>query len=186
MRTFQILIALLLLSTSLHASASELPEQAYQIQPGDILNISVWKEEGLQRELVVRPDGMISFPLVGEIKAANTPVNTLRETIESRLEKYIPDPVVSVDISQLQGNIVYVIGKVNRPGVFPATRNVDVVQALSMAGGMGTYAAANKIRILRREAGELRSIPFEYGDIEKGQNLEQNIILQPGDVVVVP
>jgi polysaccharide export outer membrane protein len=86
----------------------------------------------------------------------------------------------------LSGNIVYVIGKVNRPGAFPILRNVDVMQALSMAGGTSTYAAVNKIKILRREGDKLRAVPFEYGDVEKGEHLEQNIILQAGDVVVVP
>ena len=177
-------VFLLLTSFQLHADAP--PAEAYLIQPGDILRITVWKEEDLQREVVVRPDGEISFPLVGELAGAGQPVSGLRAQIEARLEKYIPDPVVSVDVGELRGNTVYVIGKVNRPGAFPVTRNVDVMQALSMAGGMGTYAAANKIRILRRQDGELRAIPFEYGEIEKGENLEQNIVLQPGDVVVVP
>ncbi|MAT64064.1 MAG: sugar transporter [Gammaproteobacteria bacterium] len=186
MRKIQSILTLLLLLTSLHLQAEEPPAEAYLIQPGDILRITVWKEEDLQREVIVRPDGMISFPLVGELAGAGQPVSGLREQIEARLEKYIPDPVVSVDVGELRGNTVYVIGKVNRPGAFPVTRNVDVMQALSMAGGMGTYAAANKIRILRRQGSELRAIPFEYGEIEKGENLEQNIVLQPGDVVVVP
>lgn len=186
MRSLKSILTVFLLLTSLHLQADEPPAEAYLIQPGDILRITVWKEEDLQREIIVRPDGQISFPLVGELNAAGSEVSGLRTQIENRLEKYIPDPVVSVDVRELRGNMVYVIGKVNRPGHFPVTRNVDVMQALAMAGGMGTYAAANDIRILRRENGEQRAIPFEYGDIEKGENLEQNIVLQPGDVVVVP
>ncbi|HSH28865.1 MAG TPA: polysaccharide biosynthesis/export family protein [Thiohalobacter sp.] len=186
MRSIKSILTVLLLLISFHLHADEPPAEAYLIQPGDILLITVWKEEDLQREVVVRPDGQISFPLVGELSAAGNEVPGLRTRIEAKLEKYIPDPVVSVDVRELRGNTVYVIGKVNRPGNFPVTRNVDVMQALSMAGGMGTYAAANKIKILRRQGGELRAIPFEYGEIEKGENLEQNIVLQPGDVVVVP
>lgn len=189
MRSLKSILTVFLLLTSLQLQAQEeqaRPDEAYLIQPGDILRITVWKEEDLQREVIVRPDGQISFPLVGELNAAGSEVSGLRAQIEGRLEKYIPDPVVSVDVRELRGNTVYVIGKVNRPGNFPVTRNVDVMQALSMAGGMGTYAAANKIKILRREGGVQRAIPFEYGEIEKGENLEQNIVLQPGDVVVVP
>jgi len=159
---------------------------AYLLQPGDVLAVSVWKEEDLTQEVIVRPDGRISFPLVGETMAAGTTIESVRASIAKGLNKYIPDPVVTVSAKQLAGNRVYVIGKVNKPGEFPILRNVDVMQALSMAGGTSTYAALNKIKILRRENGTLRSISFEYGDVEKGKNLEQNIILKAGDVVVVP
>jgi len=160
--------------------------ETYKIQPGDYLEVSVWKEEGLVKQVLVRPDGGISFPLVGNIQAAGRSVTELQELITERLKKYIPDPVVTVATLKLDGNKVYVIGKVARPGEFLANRYMDVVQALSMAGGMTPYAADNKITVLRRENGKQRSIPFRYGDIEKGEDLEQNIILQSGDVVVVP
>ncbi len=159
----------------------------YSIQPGDVLLISVWKEEDLNQEVIVRPDGRISFPLVGEVVAAGQSLESVRGNIKKDLSKYIPDPVVTVSVRQLSGNRVYVIGKVNRPGDFPILRNVDVLQALSMAGGTSTYAALNKIKILRRDVnGKQKAISFEYGDIEKGKNLEQNIILKAGDVIVVP
>lgn len=166
--------------------ANATPVDSYQIQPGDVLLISVWKEDDLTQEVIVRPDGQISYPLVGEANAAGNSVEALRKSIAESLKKYIPDPVVTVSVRQLSGNTVYVIGKVNRPGVFPIVRNVDVMQALSLAGGTSTYASLNNIKILRRENGKLRAIPFEYGDVEKGKNLEQNIVLQAGDVVVVP
>lgn len=165
----------------IHAS-----EDTYLIQPGDVLEISVWKEEDLNKQVLVRPDGGISFPLAGDLQAANSSIKSLQSLITERLEKYIPDPLVTVAILKLDGNKVYVIGKVNRPGDFTATRNLDVVQALSMAGGMTPYAATNKISILRRTNGKLSSIPFRYGDIEKGEDLQQNIILHSGDVVLVP
>lgn len=159
---------------------------AYQIQPGDILQVSVWKEEDLTQDVIVRPDGQITFPLVGEAKAAGNSIENLRLLITERLTKYIPDPVVTVSVGRLTGNTIYVIGKVNQPGQFPIVRNVDVVQALTMAAGTSTYAALGKIKILRRENGKLTAIPFDFGDIEKGKNLEQNILLKAGDVVVVP
>ncbi len=158
----------------------------YLLQPGDVLAVSVWKEEDLTTNVIVRPDGRISYPLVGELKAAGTSVESVRDNIVKGLIKYIPDPVVTVSAAQLAGNRVYVIGKVNRPGELQITRNVDVMQALSMAGGTSTYASLNKIKILRRNSTGLTAIPFEYGDVEKGENLDQNIILKAGDVVVVP
>jgi len=178
--------ACLLAATTALADEPGTVTGTYQIQPGDILQISVWKEEDLVQEVIVRPDGFISFPLVGEAEAAGRSVDEVRALITERLNKYIPDPVVTVSIGQLTGNRVYVIGKVNRPGEFPMVRYVDVMQALSMAGGTSTYAALNKIKILRRENGRLEAIPFRYGDVEKGENLDQNIVLKPGDVVVVP
>ncbi|RMG30467.1 MAG: polysaccharide export protein [Gammaproteobacteria bacterium] len=167
-------------------SFQSLADEMYRIQPGDVLFVSVWDEEQLQREELVRPDGGFSYPLVGDVQAAGKSVPELTEEIKKRLSKYIPNPVVTIEIHKLDGNRIYVIGKVNRPGEFPVTRDVDVVQALAMAGGMTPYAATGKIKILRRERGKQVAIPFDYGDIEKGRHLEQNIILRPGDVVVVP
>jgi len=177
-------------SLALHSPATSAQEngtiELYSIQPGDVLQVSVWKEEDLTQQVIVRPDGRISFPLAGEIKAAGESVGNLRSLLSERLKKYIPDPVVTVSVIQLTGNTIYVIGKVNRPGAFPIARNVDVMQALTLAGGTSTYASLNNIKILRRENGELKAIPFEYGDVEKGKHLEQNIVLKAGDVVVVP
>ena len=169
-----------------HADEGTASGEIYRIQPGDVLEISVWKEESLLREVLVRPDGGLSFPLVGNIQAAGKSVEALQAEVAEHLTKYIPDPVVTVSIRQLSGNKVYVIGKVARPGEFVANRYMDVVQALSVAGGMTPYAASNKVKVLRRENGVLKSIPFRYGDIEKGEDLDQNIILQSGDVVLVP
>jgi len=187
-------VALMLISTlSLtqliqvaHADESTTEVNTYKIQPGDVLEVSVWKEDDLLRQVLVRPDGGLSFPLVGNVEAAGKSVAELQELITERLTKYIPDPVVTVSIQQLNGNKVYVIGKVARPGEFIANRYMDVVQALSVAGGMTPYAADNKIKVLRRKNGKLTAIPFRYGDIEKGEDLEQNIMLQSGDVVLVP
>jgi polysaccharide export outer membrane protein len=156
------------------------------VQPGDLLVIDVWKEKDLQRELMVRPDGGLDFPLIGNIDVSGKTVDQLRQEIVTKLAKYVPDPVVTLSVKQSLGNKIYVIGKVNKPGDFIVIRNTDVMQALSMAGGLNPYASANKIKILRREHGVLKSIPFEYSRVEKGEDMEQNIILQGGDVVVVP
>lgn len=161
-------------------------EDAYLIEPGDVLGISVWREEGLEKSVIVRPDGGLSFPLVGNVQASGKSIEQLQAEVADKLSKFIPEPSVTVAVQQLSGNKIYVIGKVNRPGEFPVIRKVDVVQALAMAGGMTPYAAANKIRILRRDGRSQTAIPFAYGDIEKGEQLEQNIVLQAGDVVIVP
>jgi polysaccharide export outer membrane protein len=159
----------------------------YIVQPGDVLTISVWKEKDLQGEVAVRPDGGLNFPLVGEIVAAGKTVEQLKTDIATKLAKYVPDPVVTVMVKQVLGNKIFVIGKVNRPGEILVNRNMDVMQALTMAGGPNPYAAVNNIKILRRGAnGEQITFRFKYSQVEKGENLEQNIILQGGDTVIVP
>ena len=146
------------------------PSEIYIIQPGDMLGISVWKEKDLQLEVAVRPDGGLNFPLVGEIVAAGKTIDQLKKDIASRLAKYVPDPVVTVMVTHSSGNKIYVIGKVNRPGEFVANRNMDVMQALTMAGGPNPYAAVNKIKILRRVNGEEKVFLFKYSHVEKGED----------------
>jgi len=158
----------------------------YGVQPGDILTISVWKEEDLKGDVLVRPDGGISFPLTGDISAKGRTVEQIRQEIVSKIQKYIPDPVVTVQVKQIVGNNIYVIGKVNKPGAFVLSQDINVMQALSIAGGTTTFASLNKILVLRREDGKQVAIPFRYGDVESGEHLDQNIELKSGDVVVVP
>ena len=128
----------------------------------------------------------MSFPLAGSIQTKGKTVEQLEVLVKQRLERFIPDPVVTVTIDQIMGNDVYVIGQVNRPGQFLPVARIDVTQALSLAGGTTPFAQLGNIKILRRVNGKLIAIPFDYGDIEKGKRLNQNIILEPGDVVVVP
>jgi polysaccharide export outer membrane protein len=158
----------------------------YLIQPGDLLEISVWREEYLERDVVVQPDGKISFPLVGILIAANTSVDAVQSLVAERLAQYIPDPVVTVSIKEINGNRVYVLGQVQNPGQFIMNPTIDVIQALALAGGTTPFAELNEIKILRREGGSQRLIEFRYADMARGRNLEQNIILQSGDVIIVP
>lgn len=176
----------MMLSTAAFAVETAAADDKYGIQPGDLLQISVWKEPDLQLEVVVRPDGGVSLPLAGDIAAKGRTVEQLRTEIASRIEKFIPDPVVTVAVKEIRGNNIYVIGKVNRPGAFVLAQDVDVMQALSMAGGTTTFAALNKIVILRREGGSQTAIAFRYAEVESGEKLEQNVLLRSGDVVVVP
>ena len=169
-------------SENTSANASD----TYLMQPGDVLEVSVWGEDYLEREVAIQPDGMISFPLVGVLPAAGGDVRQLQEKVAERLSQYIPDPVVTVSIKDIRGNRIYVIGQVQRPGHFVMNPTIDVMQALALAGGTTPFAEVNDIRILRRSGGQLTSIRFRYGDVEKGRDLEQNIILQSGDVIIVP
>jgi polysaccharide biosynthesis/export protein len=158
----------------------------YLLQPGDMLTVSVWKEPDLTSDLLVRPDGGISMPLIGSIEAAGHTVEDVRSTIDQRLRKYIPDPSVAVIVKQTLGDQIFVLGKVNRPGQYPINRPVDVMQALSLAGGTTPFAALNDIRVLRRDGGREIALTFRYGDVERGRKLQQNIVLRSGDTVVVP
>ncbi len=162
------------------------PSNAYTVLPGDILQISVWKEPDLQLEVLVRPDAAFSFPLAGDISTKDLSVVALQEELTRRLGQYISDPVVTVSVKEVLGNKIYVIGQVNNPGQFVVNPQVDVMQALSMAGGLSTFAATNDIKILRRTGPRQTAISFRYNDVIKGRNLDQNIILHSGDIVVVP
>jgi len=161
-------------------------EPSYLVGPEDVLEISVWKEEGLKKDVLVLPDGSMSFPLVGELPAAGRTVGQIRAEIGKRLERFIPDPVVSVAVNRVASQRIYVIGRVNKPGDFPVGRPIDVLQALAMSGGLNPFAAQNDIKIIRREGGRHVVMPFRYPEVERGLRLEQNIILQAGDVVIVP
>jgi polysaccharide biosynthesis/export protein len=162
------------------------PTETYTVKPGDVLSVAVWKEPDLQGPVLVRPDGTFSFPLAGQIDARGKSVLELQQMITDKLKKYISDPVVTVSISEVKGNKVYVLGQVNKPGEFIVNPRVDVMQALSMAGGTTAYAALGDITILRRTDSGQQSLPFHYADVARGRNLQQNIMLQAGDVVVVP
>ena len=182
------ILALLLCGTApLTALAAPPADAAYTIKPGDTLLVSVWKEPDLQGPVLVRPDGAISFPLAGQLDARNKTVGELQQELTTKLKKFISDPVVTVSIQDIKGNKVYVIGQVQKPGDFVVNPRVDVMQALSMAGGTTPFAALGDIMILRRnEAGQQEALPFRYTDVIHGKNLQQNVMLQAGDVVVVP
>jgi polysaccharide export outer membrane protein len=161
-------------------------DEPYRIQAGDVLSVSVWKEQELQADVLVRPDGGMSFPLTGDLQAAGHTVDEVRLAIDTKLRKYIPEPVVTVTIKQINGNRIYVIGKVNRPGEYTFSKPLDVMQALTLAGGATPFAAVNDIRILRREGDKQTATGFHYSDVERGRALDENVILHSGDTVVVP
>ena len=161
-------------------------DEAYLVKPGDALTVSVWKEEDLLQEVIVRPDGGFSFPLAGDVQAAGRTVETIRQELTQKLARYIPDVVATVMVTAFEGNKIYVIGQVLSPGAFVMNPRVDVMQALSLAGGTTPFAELNDIKILRRRNGQQSVLSFRYNDVARGRNLDQNILLQSGDVVVVP
>jgi polysaccharide export outer membrane protein len=168
------------------AGRTQAQDDGYRIGPEDVLEISVWKEDALKKEVLVRPDGEISFPLAGDLKVAGRTVTEVREELSKRIAKYIPDPVVSVLVSRVASNKIYVIGRVAKPGDFAAGRYVDVLQALAMAGGLTPFADEKAIKVIRKSGGKDVVLPFDFRAVSRGENLEQNIVLQGGDVVVVP
>jgi polysaccharide export outer membrane protein len=168
------------------AAAAQVVEDKYQLGPEDVVEISVWKEPDLTKQLAIRPDGKISYPLIGEVQAAGKTVKQLREEISKRLEKYVTDAQVTVILIKTQYYKIYVMGKVNKPGEFLVGRPASVMQALAMAGGLTPFASPNKIVVLRQSGNTEQTLPFDYKAVSRGEFLDQNIILLPGDVVVVP
>jgi polysaccharide export outer membrane protein len=161
-------------------------DDRYGIQPGDLLAISVWHEPDLTREVRVSPDGRVMYPLIGELNVEGLTAGALRTLIEAGLARYVTAAAVDVSIKEVVGNRVYVMGKVNRPGMYPFTKSLDVVQALSLAGGTAKFAEIDEIKILRRVEGQQQAFKFRYSDVERGRDLGQNIVLKSGDVIVVP
>ncbi|MGA2227688.1 MAG: polysaccharide biosynthesis/export family protein [Syntrophobacteraceae bacterium] len=159
----------------------------YKIGPGDVLEISVYGEDSLNRkDLVVRPDGKTSFPLVGDVQVGGLTTVQAKEALEQSLHEYIPEAVAAISVLQLGSLQYYVVGKVNKPGMYNVSKPLTVLQALAMAGGLTTFAQESKIVILRNVGKETVTLPFNYKKIKKGLGLQENIIMERGDVVVVP
>ena len=161
-------------------------DPGYRLGAEDVMLISVWKDEQLTREVVLRPDGMFSFPLVGDIQAEDRAVEEIRADLVKQLTKYLPNPNVSVAVTKVLSYKVYVVGRVNKPGEYLIGHYTDVLQALSLAGGLTPFAGENDIKVIRRVKEQQQVFLFRYGDVRKGQHLEQNILLQRGDSVMVP
>lgn len=178
-------VGALMFGTASRALA-DAPLTDYRLHAGDKVDVSVWKETELQKTIVVGPDGKLSFPLAGVINAAGKTVTDLRNDLVIKLKAYIPEPVVTVTLTGTEGNVAYVIGQVNKPGAFVMNPNINVLQALSLANGGTPYAKLDGIIIVRSTPQGQRVLQFRYGQVSQGKNLEQNIQLESGDVVVVP
>jgi polysaccharide export outer membrane protein len=158
----------------------------YKIGPQDVVQIDVWKEPEITRMIPVRPDGKISLPLLNDVQAAGLTAMQLAGTIREGLTKFLTNPQVTVTVTQINSRRVFVTGEVAHSGALPLLPNMTVLQALSSSGGFTQFAREKNIYVLRVEDGKPVKLPFNYRAVVKGQHPEQNIILQPGDVIVVP
>ncbi|PID62036.1 MAG: sugar transporter [Gammaproteobacteria bacterium] len=171
--------------TTLHAQNTAASLE-YRIGPEDVLHISVWREEDLDRKVLVRPDGGISFPLAGDVQVSGRTPLEVQDEIRNRLQRYVPDAEVTVAVEEISGYTIFVLGEVEAPGQFTLGRYVDVVQAITLAGGFTPYASNRDIQVLRRQDGREVTYGFDFRQVSRGRDLEQNILLQSGDVVLVP
>ena len=158
----------------------------YVIGPQDVLDISVWKEPELTRAVPVRPDGKISMPLLNDVQAAGRTPLQLTADITAGLKKFVTDPQVTVIVSTINSQRVFILGEVNRAGAYPLLPNMTVLQALSSAGGLTIYANLKKIYLLRVEEGKQVKHPFNYKDVLAGKAADQNIVVKAGDTIIVP
>ena len=159
---------------------------AFLLGPGDKLHISVWNEDSLTLDVTVRPDGRISYPLIGDLPAGGRDVEALRQDLASRLREFVPDAPVTVILAELGSARIYVVGKVAKPGMFLMPGRLRVMQALAQAGGLTPFADSSRILVLRGEGDARKAIPFNYEDVCRGRDIAQDIVLEPGDTVVVP
>jgi polysaccharide export outer membrane protein len=161
-------------------------DASYKIGPQDVLRIDVWKETEISRSVPVRPDGKISLPLLNDVQAAGLTAMELANVITEGLKKFINSPQVTVSVSEINSRRVYVTGEVNGPGAYPLLPNMTVLQAITGARGFTQFARTKKIYVLRSEGGKQVKHPFNYNEVVKGTHGEDNIVLQPGDTIVVP
>jgi len=167
------------------ASAAGTASDSYVIGASDVLTITVWKEPTLSGSLLVRPDGMVSVPLLGDVQASGMTPLQLADQISTKLKKYIQDPNVSVVLTQINSKKVYLLGEVAKKGPMEMTPGMTLLEAISSAGGLTDYANTKKMYILRDDAGKHEKIPVHYKEALKG-NSELNLVLKSGDTIVVP
>jgi polysaccharide biosynthesis/export protein len=160
---------------------------AYQLRHGDLLTVSVWREDALRMEVRVLPDGSITFPLAGRVEVAGMTTPQAEERITSRIKKFIPEAAVTVVVTGIEGSRVYVLGKVTEPGpVTLISPSTTVLQVLSQARGLDRFADGNSIRVLRQTSSGSTILPVRYDDLMRGTALDTNVVVQPGDTILVP
>jgi len=168
-----------------NAAASIQAGPEYVIGPEDVLHISVWKEADLTATLPVRPDGKISLPLLNDVQAAGLTPIQLAESVTEKLKKYVADPRVTVVVTQINSKRIYMVGEVAHTGPMPMLPNMTVLQAISSAG-LTQFANSKGIYVLRLENGKQEKMPVNYRKLVKGEQMDQNYVLRPGDTIVVP
>lgn len=169
-----------------NSGASVVVEPGFTIGPEDVLGILVWRDQELTSDVTVRPDGMVALPLIRDVRAAGLTPNELAERIQTSLREYIADASVTVVVRQMNSRKVFITGEVAKPGAYPLASAMTVMQLIAVAGGITEFAEADGISVLRVENGQTKTLPFAYKDVTKGKKPAQNILLKPGDTVVVP
>lgn len=169
-------------------AAAQTAAPGYPLHPGDKLIVGVYDDPKLTpQEITITPDGSITYPMVGELAVGGKTTGQVRSELESKLKKYISEPIAIVLVTDVKGNVAYVVGQVNKPGQIVMNPSINVLQALSMVGGTNPYAKLDSIIVIRSAPGGVqRVLPFKYGQVSSGKDLQQNIQLESGDVVVVP
>lgn len=166
------------------AESAALP--GYRIGPEDVLQISVFSNEALSRTVPVRPDGMISLPLLNDVKAAGLTPMELRDSLMKKLVEFVPSPEIAVIVTEVRSFMISVIGQVSKPGRYDLKSSATIVDALAMAGGFKEFAARSRVVVIRSEAGAQKRIPFDYDKLGAPKNPQENFALRPGDIVMVP
>jgi polysaccharide export outer membrane protein len=168
--------------------AAQTAAPGYPLHPGDKLIVGVYDDPKLlPQEITITPDGSITYPMVGELMVGGKTTGQVRIELETKLKKFISEPIAIVLVTDVKGNVAYVVGQVNKPGQIVMNPSINVLQAISMSGGANPYAKLDSIIVIRTSAGGVqRVLPFKYGQVASGKDLQQNVLLESGDVVVVP
>ncbi len=183
-----VVLGLLLLSGCAHRTPARVDnsDQPYRIGREDILDVAVWRDADLSRTLPVRPDGFISMPMVGEIRAEGRTPTELSEAIREALKPYVQEPRVTVIVREVNSSRVFITGEVSHPGAYPLRGRVSIVQAIALAGGFTDFADRDGIVVLRRAGSEGNYIPVSYTELVDAPDKHEPLILRPGDTIIVP
>ena len=173
-------------TNSMGTDGTAIAKDDYRIGVGDVLFISVWKDESLTQQVTVLPDGTITYPLIGEVIVKNLTLAELKILLKKKLSRFVPDATLSAQVLQLNSQVFYIIGKVNGPGRFLISDRISVLQGLAIAGGLNPFAKSKRVKIFRKTPKGTRIFPFNYDEVVKGKHLEQNITIERADVIVVP
>lgn len=158
----------------------------FTIGPEDVLGILVWRDAEVSGDVTVRADGMITLPLIRDVQAAGLTPSELADRIQTLLREYITDASVTVAVRQMNSRKVFITGEVAKPGAYPLASPTTVMQLIALAGGLTEFAEANEISVMRTDGDKTTTMKFAYKDVARGRKAEQNIVLRPGDTVVVP
>ena len=185
-KIFFVTLALILSCMNIRLAIAADKTDIYQLRQGDTVMISVWREDTLQRQVIVLPDGSITFPLIGRVEVAGLSTPEVEQRIAAKLKEYFPEPIVTVVIIAIDGHRAYVTGKVLRPGPLTISGPITVLQAISLVGGFDRFADESGIKVIRAKTDGQEVLPVNYKEIISGKNMSTNILLKAGDTLVVP